>query len=89
MSEELLTRTNWLDAVGERRTLELALTGRTFEMPEAREMMLIHEFAPDPVARAREIARLIADYSPTAVQSGMAFVHRLGKLEDAGKIAIP
>jgi enoyl-CoA hydratase/carnithine racemase len=76
-------------AVGERRTLELALTGRTFEIAEAREMMLIHEFSADPVGRAREIARLISEYSPTAVQSGMAFVHKMRgmSIEEAGKLA--
>ncbi len=73
-------------ALGERRTLELALTGRMFEAGEAREMLLVHEVAADALARAREIARLVSEYSPTAIESGMAFVHQQRELnmEQAG-----
>ena len=35
-------------AVGERRAVELALTGRYFDVNEAREMGLVHEIAADP-----------------------------------------
>ena len=76
-------------ALGERRTVELSLTGRVFPAPEAREMGLIHELAEDPEARALEIARLIAEFSPTAIETGMAFVHRVRGLDSAaaGEIA--
>jgi enoyl-CoA hydratase/carnithine racemase len=76
-------------ALGERRTLELALTGRVFDAMEAREMLLVHEIAADPVARAREIGRLVADFSPSAVQSGLAFVQQVKGLDPkhAGEIA--
>jgi enoyl-CoA hydratase/carnithine racemase len=61
-------------ALGERRTLELALTGRTFSVVDALEMLLIHESTVDPLPRAHEIARSVSDFSPTAVHAGMAFV---------------
>jgi len=68
-------------AVGERRTLELALTGRIFDAMEAREMLLVHEIAPDPVARAGEVARLVAGFSPSAIQCGLAFVQQVRGLD--------
>ena len=43
-------------AIGERRTLELALTGRIFHAAEARELGLIHEISSDLDGRASELA---------------------------------
>ena len=43
-------------ALGERRTIELALTGRIFGAREAREMGLVHEIAAGPERRALEVA---------------------------------
>jgi enoyl-CoA hydratase/carnithine racemase len=76
-------------SLGERRTLELALTGRIFDAAEAREMLLAHEIAADPLGRAREVARLIAESSPTAVQSGLKFVQQVRGVDSrrAGEIA--
>ena len=76
-------------ALGERRTLELSLTGRIFGGGEARELGLAHEVAEDAVGRAGEIASAVAGFSPTAVQSGMAFVQRVRGLgwQEAGAIA--
>jgi len=62
-------------AVGERRAIELALTGRTFGANEARELGLIHEIAADCNQRAMEIAGAISRSSPGAVQSGLDFVN--------------
>jgi enoyl-CoA hydratase/carnithine racemase len=75
--------------IGERRVLELALTGRIFGAQEAREIGLIHEIAPDPQARAAEIARSLCEFSPTTIRSGMEFVSeaRGRTWEDAGRIA--
>ena len=61
-------------ALGERRTMELALTGRIFGAPEAATMGLVHEIAADPAARASEIAATIAAYSPASLRAGMMFV---------------
>lgn len=65
------------DAVGERRALELALTGRVFSAREAVEWGLVHEISPHPEARAAGLAQAIADASPSAVQNGMAFVREI------------
>ena len=75
-------------AMGERRTIELALTGRIFGAPEARDLDLAHEVAPDPEARALEVATAIAESSPTALQSGLRSIHmaRGRDWEQAGRI---
>lgn len=76
-------------ALGERRTLELSLSGRIFGPGEARDLSLAHEVADDAAGRAAEIAREVAGFSPTAVQKGMAFVQRARGLgsREAGVIA--
>ena len=76
-------------ALGERRTLELALTGRIFGASEAKEMGLAHEIAADAGARALEVAQAVAGWSPSAVRSGFEYVHEVrGKdWETAGGIA--
>ncbi len=76
-------------ALGERRTIELALTGRIFAAAEAREMGLAQEIASDPAARAGEIARGLAEASPTAIQSGLGFVRKVRGMswEQAGEVA--
>ncbi len=76
-------------ALGERRTLELALTGRIFGPQEAREMVLAHEIAADPAQRAEEIARAIGEYSLKAVQTGLGFVRDIRGVDvrSAGEIA--
>lgn len=61
-------------AVGERRTVELALTGRIFGVPEARDLGLIYEVASDADARALELASALAQSSPTAIRSGLLSV---------------
>ncbi len=52
-------------AVGERRAIELALTGRMFDAKEAHEIGLIHEIAPDCNQRAMEIAEGLSRSSPS------------------------
>lgn len=76
-------------ALGERRTIELALTGRIFGAREAREFGLAHEVASDVEKRALEVASAVAAYSPTAIRSGLRFVQDVkGKdSEAAGEIA--
>lgn len=65
-------------ALGERRTTELALTGRIFGAAEARELGLVHQVfqgAPqDFDQQAAELAAQIAASSPTAIRAGMDFV---------------
>lgn len=76
-------------AIGERRTVELALTGRVFGSREARELGLIHEISPDPEARALEIAENLAAACPTAIRWGMGFVQEVRghDWEKAGRTA--
>ena len=76
-------------ALGERRTLELSLTGRNFPAPEALAMGLVHEIADDPETRALAIARTVSEFSPTAIETGLAFVNRVRGLPsaEAGQIA--
>jgi enoyl-CoA hydratase/carnithine racemase len=64
-------------AVGERRSIELALTGRMFDAKEAREIGLIHEIAPDCNQRAMEIAEGLSSSSPSAIHSGLDFVQEV------------
>jgi enoyl-CoA hydratase/carnithine racemase len=66
-------------AVGERRAVELALTGRTFGAWEARDYGLVHEIAApaDLEQRAAEIGFVLANSSPTAVRSGLMFVQEI------------
>jgi enoyl-CoA hydratase/carnithine racemase len=71
-------------AVGERRTVELALTGRIFGAGEGKELGLVHEIAADPAQRAMEIAEGMANSSPTAIRAGLEFVQEArGKSWDA------
>ena len=76
-------------AIGDRRTAELALTGRIFGPGEAKEMGLVTEVAPDHEGRALEVARGLAAASPTAIRGGLRFVRETrGKgWETAGEIA--
>ncbi len=61
-------------ALGERRAVELALTGRIFEAHEGRAMALVQEIDEDPNAKAMEIGEKLANSSPTALRSGLSFV---------------
>ena len=76
-------------ALGERRTVELALTGRIFPAQEARELGLIHEVSADAEARAHEIALALSEGSPTAIQNGLSFVQQVRGLgwDRAGELA--
>jgi enoyl-CoA hydratase/carnithine racemase len=76
-------------ALGERRTTELALTGRTLSGEEARDLGLVHEIAPDAEQRAMEVAQLVASYSPQAIHNGLSFVQEVRGMgwEEAGRVA--
>ncbi|PWU12657.1 MAG: enoyl-CoA hydratase/isomerase family protein [Terriglobia bacterium] len=76
-------------ALGERRTTELSLTGRTFGAMEAKEIGLVHEIAENLEERAMELAASLAQSSPTAIRSGLSFVHEVRGRDwkTAGEIA--
>jgi enoyl-CoA hydratase/carnithine racemase len=61
-------------ALGERRAIELAITGRIFDAVEAKTLALVHEVVDDPNVRAMEVARVVSEFSPTAIRSGLSFV---------------
>jgi len=65
-------------AIGERRALELSLTGRLITAQEALQWGLIHHIAPsgELSARAFAIASRVSSFSPEAVRRGLDFVHR-------------
>lgn len=60
-------------AVGERRALELGLTGRVFSTPEALAWGLVHHVAPafELDDRATEIATALANANPEAVRAAL------------------
>ena len=62
-------------ALGERRTVELALTGRIFAADEARAFGLVHEVTAEAAQRGAELAASLAVFSPTAIRTGLRFVH--------------
>ena len=65
-------------AVGERRALELSLTGRIFSAQEALQYGLVHQVAPamEFAERAEHLAHTVASMSPEMVDRGLAFVAR-------------
>ncbi|HWQ53783.1 MAG TPA: enoyl-CoA hydratase/isomerase family protein [Bryobacteraceae bacterium] len=74
-------------ALGERRAVELALTGRIFGAEEALRYGLVHHVASQ--SEAWRIAAEIADASPTAIRAGMESVResRGKSWGEAGEIA--
>ncbi len=67
-------------ALGERRALELALTGRIFSTPEALAWGLVHHVAPafELDDRATEIATAVANANPEAIREAFT---RTGRRE--------
>ena len=61
------------DAIGERRTLELCLTGRVFSTPDALSWGLVHMVAPafELDDRAFEIATALSNADPGAVRAAL------------------
>jgi enoyl-CoA hydratase/carnithine racemase len=75
-------------AMGERRTTELSLTGRTFTAQQAKDYGLIHEIAPDPQTRANDIATHLAELDQVAIAHGLNYINetRDKSWEEAGAI---
>jgi len=64
-------------AIGERRAMELSLTGRDFDAEEALRFGLVSEISPNPVQRAADIAARISAYSPGAINVGLGYAHQI------------
>jgi enoyl-CoA hydratase/carnithine racemase len=75
-------------AIGERRAVELSITGRVFGAAEALAMGLVHEIAP--AGRADEIAAGIAERNPDAFRTGLQFVNEIRgrNWKEAGEASI-
>jgi enoyl-CoA hydratase/carnithine racemase len=78
-------------ALGERRAVELSLTGRIFGAADAQAWGLVHHAAPaaDLMEHARRIALEIAAFSPLAIARGLEVLHASHGLSagDAGRLA--
>lgn len=78
-------------AVGERRAVELSLTGRRISAQEAKDLGLVHFLTPagGHESKAMEIARDVASRSTTAARAGLLCVAecRDRTFEEAGHIA--
>lgn len=71
-------------ALGQRRALELSLTGRVFSTAEALQWGLIHYQTPafELEDRAMQLARGLADSSPFAIHDGLDLAATLSTLND-------
>lgn len=80
-----------VQAIGERRALELSLTGRRFGADEALEWGLVHYVVPafELQAKALHIAATIAESSPEAIRRGMTLTHQGREMseEEATRLA--
>jgi enoyl-CoA hydratase/carnithine racemase len=78
-----------VEAVGERRAVELGITGRIIDVREACSIGLAHRVTSDVEASAGEIAATVATASPEAMRAGLRFVAEAHALEwdTAGELA--
>jgi enoyl-CoA hydratase/carnithine racemase len=77
-------------ALGERRSIELALTGRLFSVNEALQWGLVHELT-QPLEledRAYAVAAQLANSSSTALHHGLDYVHRSRDLAPEDAVAL-
>ena len=78
-------------AAGERRALDLSLTGRILSAMEALQYGLVHRVVPaaELQSRAREMAAALAASSREAIAYGLEFVHRVRGMSwvETGEIA--
>jgi len=64
-------------ALGERRAVELSLTGRIFPAAEAKEIGLVHYVSDTAEEQALALAESIAAFSPTAIRTGLSYVQEI------------
>ena len=78
------------DAMGERRALDLSLTGRTFSAHEALAWGLVHQLAPPAQlpAAASEIAAALAGRSPEVIRRGFALLQQSRMMNWTESIAL-
>jgi enoyl-CoA hydratase/carnithine racemase len=78
-----------VEAIGERRAVELSITGRIVDAQEAAAIGLAHQVTTTLEASAAEVATAIASASPEAMRTGLRFVSEAHGLErdTAGNLA--
>ena len=66
-------------AIGQRRALALTITGEVINAAEALRIGLVHQVVPvaDVEQRALDIAQTVANYSASAMHSGLGFTHEI------------
>lgn len=71
-------------AIGERRALELSLTGRVIDAGEALQWGLVHHVVPSGELheRAAAIAFMLSRFSPETLHRGLDYVHRARALPE-------
>ncbi len=78
-------------AIGNRSTLQAALTGHLFHPDDAVQLGLVHKICPAPELhdRVKVMAQELAKASPEAIAAGLEYVKQSRglNLEDAGKVA--
>lgn len=78
-------------AIGERRTVELSLTGRLFSTTEAQQYGLIHEITPpfELDDRATTTAQMLSTASQETLRRGLDFVQKSREMswDTAGRLA--
>lgn len=76
-------------ALGKRRTLELSLTGATFQAEQALAWGLVHRVDADVETAATTVAEQLAQSSPSAIAAGLRYVREAeGKsATEAGELA--
>ena len=78
-------------AIGERRTLELSLTGRVFGAAEALQHGLVHRVVPSTglAHAALEVARTLSRASASTIARGLEYVQRSRELswDESGELA--
>jgi methylglutaconyl-CoA hydratase len=77
-------------AIGERRTMELSLTGRVISAREALGWSLTHYVVPatELEERSLAIARALAGSSPEALRRGLEYAHRSRALSQKEAVAL-
>tara|TARA_R110002110_G_scaffold59726_22_gene168781 strand:- start:4946 stop:5752 length:807 start_codon:yes stop_codon:yes gene_type:complete len=75
--------------IGEAKALELILRGRTVDPEGALALGMVHEYVPDAMARATEIAMELATRTPRALAEAKALVKSAAdrSLDEAGAIS--
>lgn len=68
-----------VDLLGAARTREILMTSRLITSEEAGLINLVNEIVPDPLARARELCKLLEGQAPLTIAASKEGLRRLGR----------